>query len=354
MKKSSVSKFRHSEGALWFGDKDVTTSEGNIYDSNYILEKENVERLYMLSLIPNHPQFFRNFKFGSTPEEKEIWQNWAALFQQDGGSINMEASYNYFYNYATTNDYITTGHQAVVHSQISEVAYFKENGLNKFSFQVGTSKTRTTVSGTKVFIAVGIETPTFMSDVMNAGDHLIEESNIYEYVASYFEIDSQANYPKFEEEMFPNWIQFLDEEYEMGYGFPHHSWDQPEPDTRNNAIKIGTMAKDTLNIQAIRQKKFKSTTIPRTDHRVQAAESYVASYMQNLKPESYNNKPCPIVFYNNRETLLDFANRTKTDIVVQNGGWVAKYYPLLARTAYDMLFNYERLYGVPNKMKYDV
>ena len=51
---------------------------------------------------------------------------------------------------------------------------------------------------------------------------------------------------------------------------------------------------------------------------------------------------------------MDFANRTKKDIVVQNGGWIAKYYPLLARTAYDMLFNPERLYGVPNKMKYDV
>lgn len=66
--------------------------------------------------------------------------------------------------------------------------------------------------------------------------------------------------------------------------------------------------------------------------------------MQNLNPNSYYNATCPIVFYKNRETLLDFANRTKKDIVVQNGGWIAKYYPLLARTAYDMLFNYDRLY----------
>ena len=47
----------------------------------------------MLSIVPNHPQFFRNFRFGESPEEKEIWKNWSALFQQDGGSINMKASY---------------------------------------------------------------------------------------------------------------------------------------------------------------------------------------------------------------------------------------------------------------------
>ena len=151
---ASKAKFRHREGALWFGDKDVTTSEGNIYDSNYILEKENVDRLYMLSLISNHPQFFRNFKFGSSTEEKEIWQNWAALFQQDGGSINMEASYDYFWKYATTNDYVTSGQKADLHSQISDIAYLKENGKNKFTFSEGGQ--RKTVSGAKVFIAVGI------------------------------------------------------------------------------------------------------------------------------------------------------------------------------------------------------
>ena len=92
----------------------MTSSEGNIYDSNYVLDKENVDRLYMTSLIPNHPQFFRNFQFSEEPEKKEIWQNWAALFQQDGGSINLKASYEYFYKYATTNEYVTDTATAAV------------------------------------------------------------------------------------------------------------------------------------------------------------------------------------------------------------------------------------------------
>ena len=67
--------------------------------------------------------------------------------------------------------------------------------------------------------------------------------------------------------------------------------------------------------------------------------------MQNLSTTSSGNYKCPIVFYNSRETLLDYANRTRTDIVVQNGGWIGKYYPLLARTAFDMLYNPHLIYN---------
>ena len=72
--------------------------------------------------------------------------------------------------------------------------------------------------------------------------------------------------------------------------------------------------------------------------------------MKNLGTKSQANYRCPIVFYNNRETILDYANRTRTDIVVQNGGWIGKYFPLLARTAYDMLFHPDLIYN-PAKQK---
>ena len=89
---------------------------------------------------------------------------------------------------------------------------------------------------------------------------------------------------------------------------------------------------------------------PLTDERVLAAEDYVTNYMQNLSTTSSGNFKCPIVFYNSRETLLDYANRTKKDIVVQNGGWIGKYYPLLAKTAYEMLFNPDIIYNAePDK-----
>ena len=123
----------------------------------------------------------------------------------------------------------------------------------------------------------------------------------------------------------------------MGYGFPEHTWDQPVAGKK--CIKVGTMANNLYNPSTI------GDPIPNDDHRITAAENYVRDYMQNLSTTSSGNYKCPIVFYNSRETLLDYANRTRTDIVVQNGGWIGKYYPLLARTAYDMIFNPDLIYN---------
>ena len=66
--------------------------------------------------------------------------------------------------------------------------------------------------GRKIFIAAGVDTPTFMNNIMDGGDHLIQESVIQEYLASYFEIDSGKE-DTFHENNFPNWIQFIDEDY---------------------------------------------------------------------------------------------------------------------------------------------
>jgi len=75
------------------------------------------------------------------------------------------------------------------------------------------------------------------------------------------------------------------------------------------------------------------------DPRIQAAINFATNRMNGLLPLDPNNKhyPCPILFYSGRETLLDYLNRTNERIVVQSGGWVGKYYPLLAKTAIMML-----------------
>ena len=78
---------------------------------------------------------------------------------------------------------------------------------------------------------------------------------------------------------------------------------------------------------------------PDTDHRVQAVKTYVAKYMNNLEATPVKNFLCPIVFYQGKETICDYLNRTESDIVVQSGGWVGKYYPLLSSSAYKMLFD---------------
>jgi hypothetical protein len=62
------------------------------------------------------------------------------------------------------------------------------------------------------------------------------------------------------------------------------------------------------------------------------------NFLEFKDPEN-KHYPCPIIFYNGRETLLDYLNRTNESVVVQSGGWIGKYYPLLAKTAIMMLDN---------------
>ena len=163
-------------------------------------------------------------------------------------------------------------------------------------------------------------------------------------MTSYFKIDTGKE-DTFHESNFPSWTQFLDEDYETGYGFPEHTWDQPVAGKR--CIKVGTMAHDPYDPST------KNDPIAANDHRVTAVEHYVRDYMQNLRMTSSANYKHPVVLYDSRETLLDYANRTRTDIVVQNGGWIGKYYPLLARTAYDMIFNPDLIYNASGEKSID-
>ena len=354
---SGKEKMRLTEGALWFGDKEVTTSEGNIFESNHILEQLKVPRLYMESLIPNKPDFFLNFNFDNTIETedgpKKIADDWAALFQHDGGSINMEKSYKYFHNFATKEDKAPT--PVVVMEDEALITSYIESAVGQHEFIYTKNSKENIVKGKKVFIAVGIATPTFMNDIMNGGSHLEDESVVEEYLASYFEIESneEEDYKKsFKQKNFPNWIQFLDEPYAMGYGFPYHKWDQPVEG--KETIKIGTMSKDPINNYRSYLQEIKKGLPPvkSDDHRVKDCEDYVRTYMKNLKTNSSGNYRCPILFYNSRETLLDYANRTREDIVVQSGGWIGKYFPLLARTAFDMLFTPDKIWNASEEGKF--
>lgn len=93
------STFLHREGALWFGDKNVTTSEGNIKAANAVItqinaaattKNERLESLFMQKLMEGTPNFMKAFKpynVGNTAESE--WDSWSSLFQPDGGSVDM-------------------------------------------------------------------------------------------------------------------------------------------------------------------------------------------------------------------------------------------------------------------------
>jgi hypothetical protein len=99
--------FLHKEGALWLGDRNVTTSEGNIKAANAVIttinstaqDKSNpIKSLCIDKLMEGQPDFMKSFQLynptGSTTSE---WDAWTALYQPDGGSVDMKASYDSFY-----------------------------------------------------------------------------------------------------------------------------------------------------------------------------------------------------------------------------------------------------------------
>ena len=54
---------KHVEGSVWFGSKEVSSNEGNLYAGNQVLDQLDVPKLYMESLVSTQPSFFRNFNF---------------------------------------------------------------------------------------------------------------------------------------------------------------------------------------------------------------------------------------------------------------------------------------------------
>ncbi len=111
---SQVDKTHHEfllkEGALWFGDRNVNTNHGNIKASNAVINKINssaktqndrIESLYMEKLMEGTPDFMKAFKpYNPQNSAESEWDTWAALYQPDGGSVNMKASYERFHKYA--------------------------------------------------------------------------------------------------------------------------------------------------------------------------------------------------------------------------------------------------------------
>ena len=57
--------------------------------------EKKIESLYIDKVIPESPEYMKAFK----PEHHNEWENWSALYQPEGGSVDMKASYEAFYNF---------------------------------------------------------------------------------------------------------------------------------------------------------------------------------------------------------------------------------------------------------------
>ena len=272
------------------------------------------------------------------------WDSWSALYQPDGGSVNMQLTYTSMYDYIVAANVVIRD-QNQIKSYNYRPSTVEQPALNSFTVE-NASQVTSVVNGYKVLLSLGVETPFFLDEIMGY-PHMVQNPDeflLQEYVASYFKVspDYQTLY-----DQLPNYYNFLtsdnsaDPEF-SAYGFRYHSWDNLPSTSGSSFVKFGTMDCDRiLTHEELKNRSY--SEVPTTDHRVQSAIKYATTRMHGLLPDDAENKhfPCPIIFYPGRETILDYLHRKRTSVVVQSGGWIGKYFPLLGKTAIDMLFDVE-------------
>lgn len=189
--------FLHKEGALWFGDKTVSTNEGNIKAANAVITQinssaqgkdERVESLYMDKIMEGTPSFMKAFKpHNPTQSAESEWDKWSALYQPDGGSVDMKASYNAFLQDAKNH-----GTKIYDGTKIESYEYHPLVKLHTFKALTLTDHQVFSISGKKILITTGVFTPFFLKNVMNEpylANNAKDEFVLQEYVASYFKIN---------------------------------------------------------------------------------------------------------------------------------------------------------------------
>ena len=121
----------------------------------------------------------------------------------------MEASYNYFKQYATTLHWKLKNKPVKIVDEAELLGYQKnETGGHTITFKKDNAEK--SVSTRKIYIAAGIQTSGITQSIFDNQDMLNTEATISEYVASYFEIEAGKE-GMFDPSHFPNWIQFLEE-----------------------------------------------------------------------------------------------------------------------------------------------
>lgn len=136
------------------------------------------------------PDFMKAFKpVNPYPTADSEWDAWSALYQPDGGSVNMEASYTSLLNYVRQHK-----EKVDIYDNTIIKAHHLDNNIHSFDV-IGVVGPKTTpppkILGKKILLTAGVYTPYFLRDVMGEpylADNAKDEFVLQEYVASYMKI----------------------------------------------------------------------------------------------------------------------------------------------------------------------
>lgn len=294
-------------GSLWFGDPGVDSSEGQI-DQAIDMMKE--------LKIPYTPlkakAIEKKYGFANLPK------NWTGFFQEYGGTINVPATFQLFYQAAQNSE-------KVVFQRNTEVL-----AVNPSKRKVEVVTDHGTFSGAKVVIAAG----PYTNDITKSlGFNL--DIIIWQMVSCYFKKhDPSVDYP--------SWFSFgaAEKWYDpnLYYGFEEVDYSHP------GYIRVAPAS-------ALHKMRHpKDRTDQPNDLDLHLTEQWVARHMPGLDPEARFKSSCMAALPadGGKKMFLDFAPIAKgsQNVVLFSAGWAFKYTPIIGQVCADLALTGHTKYNI--------
>jgi monomeric sarcosine oxidase len=303
-------------GTLWFGDPNITSSEGNINAAKAAMDAQGVDYTDL-----TQSQLENDYHF------KDLPSNYVGLFQKDGASIDFALTVSTLLDLNKNQENVTLKD----HSNVTHID--RKNDM--FWISVG----REMYVGKKLVITPG----PFINDLLSLLGFQVPVT-YWQMASCYFKKTAE------ESPNYPTWFVFQPKDGDRPndyYGFPEVAWDRP------GYIRVApTFVMKPLSDPS------EASPIPNPEE-VALTEKWVAEHMTGLNPVAEYTSNCLVALSNtpNKEFLLDFAPSfvpNNNDIVICAAGWVAKFIPMLGDILASMVINGEANYDISEfKIEYD-
>ncbi|CAC6738309.1 TPA: FAD-dependent oxidoreductase [Staphylococcus aureus] len=294
LQKTTTTKLIEDVGSLWFGDPSLPTTEGGINPAEKTMDQMGIPyKKLTKKQIENWYQF------------KNLPESYVGFFQKDGGAINLPATLNAFYSQASVSGVQMKENEEVIDIEKVNDKYIVKTGNQEYSTD-------------KIFIATGA----YVNDILKHFDKDLK-LDIWDMVSAYFEkTDPNIKYP--------TWFAFQKENNQnsnLYYGFPEIDWKY------KNYIRV---APDYPFAQYDNPSERRQPT----EDDYKGTEEWVEENMKGLDSKAQFKSTCILALPKNKDKLLYFDFVTDdNNVVLQSGGWSAKFAPTFGKIASQLLVN---------------
>lgn len=296
-------------GTLWFGDKNVHSSEGNIADAEVALKEEGIAYTTL-----DRDDIERHYPFKNLPE------NYVGLFQAQGAAINLRETIKTLLEVNRRSEYVSVKKEAPA-TAISR---------KKRKFYV------TTPLGIFVAPKLILAPGPYANSIFRMLGFDID-ATYWNMSSAYFRLLSPSI-------RYPTWFVFQNPVGENGnefYGFPELSWNHPGYVRVASDFVVTPLSSPEQRTFVPSQKELSFTG------------DWVRKNMKGVDPTPQYTSTCLVALSTiaNKELLIDFAPADvpgSKDIILCATGWAAKFVPILGRILSDLALDGRTSFDISN------